>query len=421
VIELLLLAPGMLGLLLMKGFFSGSEIALVSADKLKLRTAADRGDRRARLVLRLFRNPESLLATTLIGTNIATMTLSVLAAATMIELVGRGGDLLATLVFAPIMLIFGEIVPKSIFQQRADSIAPRIAGPLALIRGLLMPLAYGFGWVGRRVSQRLGPQASVQSPYVTRQRLRLMLESAERAAEAPSLDRDRIRRAIRLSDMTAGEAMIPLAQVVGAPASHSVAELRAVGRASGHRRIPLYEGNISNIVSIAAWTVWDEAAPDFEQRGVDELTAPPHFASIIQRLDELLPVLLSRPDRMVVAVDEFGTATGVVTLEDLMTILLGDVARGAHFGPQAEAGEIPIEDAGDEVFIFDARARLAEVGELLDVELPAREFHTLGGLLTSRLRRIPAVGDSLVESGQKFTVLEATSRAATRVRVEPAS
>ncbi len=248
-----------------------------------------------------------------------------------------------------------------------------------------------------------------------------MLESAERALETPSLDRDRIRRAIRLSDMTAGEAMIPLAQVVGAPASHSVAELREIGRASGHRRIPLYEGNISNIVSIAAWTVWDEADPDFEQRSVEELTAPPHFASIIQRLDELLPVLLSRPDRTVVAVDEFGTATGLVTLEDLMTILLGDVARGAHLGPQAEPGVIPIEQDGTDVFVFDARAPLAEVGELLDVELPAREFHTVGGLLTSRLRRIPAVGDSLVESGQRFTVLEATSRAATRVRVEPAS
>jgi CBS domain containing-hemolysin-like protein len=256
---------------------------------------------------------------------------------------------------------------------------------------------------------------------VTRQRLRLMLESAERASEMPNLDRERIQRAIRLSDMTAGEAMIPLAQVVGAPASHSVADLCAIRRETGYRRIPLYEGNISNIVSIAAWTVWDESAPDFEQRSIEALTAPPHFASIIQRLDELLPVLLTRADRMVVAVDEFGTATGIVTLEDLMTILLGDVARGAHLGPQGEAGEIPIEHDGDNVFVFDARARLAEVGELLDVELPAREFHTVGGLLTSRLRHIPAVGDSLVESGQRFTVLEATSRAATRVRVEPAS
>lgn len=420
-IEFLLLAPGMLGLLLIKGFFSGAEIALVSADKLKLRTAADRGDAGSRLVLQLFRNPESLLATTLIGTNIATMTLSVLAAATMIEIVGRGGDLYATLFFAPIMLIFGEIVPKSIFQQRADTIAPRIARPLTLIRGVLMPLALGFGWVGRRIALRLGPEATARSPYVTRQRLRLMLESADRKAETPSLDRDRIRRAIRLSDMTAGEAMIPLAQVVGAPVSHSLAELHALGRSSGFRRIPLYEGNISNIVGIAAWTVWDEAAPDFEQRSIEELTAPPVFASTIQRLDELLPVLLSRPDRMIVAVDEFGTATGLVTLEDLMAILLGDVARGAHLGPQGEAGGIPLEHEGGDVYVFDARARLAEVGELLDVELPAREFHTLGGLLTSRLRRIPVVGDWLVESGQKFTVVEATSRAAIRVRVEPAS
>ncbi len=417
--ENIVFIPMMIALLLAKGFFSGSEIALVSSDKLKLRSKADQGNKGAGIVLNLFRKPESLLATTLIGTNVCTMTLAVLGTAKMIEFLGSGADIYATLLLTPVMLILGEIVPKSVFQQRADTVAPAVARPLAVLKALLTPVVLSLGWFGRKIALRLGPKGAVTSPFVTRRRLRLMLESAERIAEPQILDRDRIQRAIQLSDMTVGEAMIPLAKVVGASSSGTMAELAATSRESGHRRIPLFEGNISNIVSIASWTIWDELDPDFAQRSPAELAHPAYFASSIQRLDELLPVLLSRPDHMAVAVDEFGTATGIVTVEDLMTILLGSVARRSHsqLGKPAEESAAEKHD-DDQALLLDAGTPLAEMGELLDIDLPTREFHTLGGLLTSRLRRIPTVGDTLEEAGYRFTVVAATSRAPTRIKVE---
>lgn len=416
--ENLIFLPVMIVLLLAKGFFSGSEIALVSSDKLKLRSRADRGDKGARTVLKLFRKPESLLATTLIGTNVCTMTLAVLGTALMIDVLGPGGDLYATLLLTPIMLILGEIVPKSVFQQRADTIAPAVARPLSLLKVLLTPIVLSLGWFGRRIAQRLGPKGAVTSPFVTRRRLRLMLESAERLAEPQILDRDRIQRAIQLSDMTVGEAMIPLAKVIGAPSSATMADLAALGHEKGHRRIPLYDGNISNIVAIASWTIWDEFDAQFADRNPAEFTNAPHFASSIQRLDELLPVLLSRADHMAVAVDEFGTAIGIVTVEDLTAILLGNVARRSHARTDTGAEESTAEEAGDDALLLDAGTPLAEIGELLDIDLPTREFHTVGGLLTSRLRRIPTIGDTIEEGGYRFTVVDATSRAASRIRVE---
>ena len=416
--ESLLLLLFMIALLLCKGFFSGSEIALVSADKLKLRSRADHGDRGARTVLKLFEKPESLLATTLIGTNVCTMTLAVLGTALMIGLSGPGGDFYATLVLTPIMLIFGEIVPKSVFQQRADTVAPAVAPALALLKGLLMPVVLGFGWIGRKIAQRLGPKGVVASPFVTRRRLRLMLENADRVSEPQIVDRERIQRAIQLSDMTVGEAMIPLARVVGAPSAIKMADLAALARETGHRRIPLYDGNISNIGAIASWTIWDEIEPDFSSRSPADFTIPAHFAATIQRLDELLSVLLSRTDHMAVAVDEFGTAVGIVTVEDLMTILLGKVVRGVHPRHDGRRKTPSVTPAEGGVLLMDAGTPLAEIGELLDIGLPTREFHTVGGLLTSRLRRIPAVGDTLEEAGYRFTVVEATSRAPVRIRVE---
>ncbi|MDA1370329.1 MAG: hemolysin family protein [Proteobacteria bacterium] len=411
--------PIMLLLLLAQGFFSGSEIALVSSDKLKLQSRAERGDRRAKLVLKLFRNPESLLATTLIGTNISTMTLTVLGTVTMIEAFGAGGDLYAILLLTPIMLIFGEIVPKSVYQQHADTIASRVAFPLSVIRIVLLPLTLGFAWTGKRIARLVGPAAVVPGAFVTRQRLRLMLESADRAAELPVLDRDRIQRAVRLSDMTVGEAMIPLAKVIGAPDGISMKKLARTGSEAGHRRIPLFEENISNITKVAFWTIWDELAPGFTAQKVTKFTITPHFASSIQRLDDLMPFLLSRADHMAVVVDEFGSCTGIVTAEDLMAILLGSVARGIELGPRAPEKPVHIERLQGDAILVDATTRLAEAEEILDVEMPTREFHTLGGFLTSRLQRIPQINDSVDEYGYRFIVIEANSRTALKIMITP--
>ncbi|MFM1895923.1 MAG: hypothetical protein RLZZ385_997 [Pseudomonadota bacterium] len=417
--DLTIMVPLLAALLLIKGFFSGSEIALVSCDKLKLKSRAERGDKSAALVLKLFDKPETMLATTLIGTNIASMTLTVLGTAMMLELVGNGGDIYTVLILTPLMLILGEIVPKSVYQQHADTLAPRLAPLLAVIRLLLQPVSLVFGWLARRIADAVAPKAEGISPFLTRQRLRLMLESADRAAELPVLDRNRIQRALRLADMTVGEAMVPLVEVVGAPYNVTLRKLSMLGRKSGHRRIPLYRDNISNIVGIASWTIWDEMTPGFTKHKLKEFVLQPYYASAIQRLDDLLPVLLSRSDRMVVVVDEFGTATGIVTIEDVMEILLGEAARGLHLG--AHGWELPRqpEHLEGNVLLLDARSRLVEVAELLDVDLPSREFHSLGGLLTGRLRRIPRQDDSLEEFGYRFTVVEATQRAPIRVRVEP--
>ncbi|MEQ8313220.1 MAG: hemolysin family protein [Gammaproteobacteria bacterium] len=416
---LVALFPVMIALLLIKGFFSGSEIALVSCDKLKLKTESLRGNRKASLVLKLMKTPETLLTTTLIGTNVSTMTLTVIATATAIQLLGPGGDLVAILLLSPIMLIFGEIVPKSVFQQMAEKISLAVIRPLAFVRLLVYPFVLLFGWTARHLAVRFRPGGGqVVSPYATRQRLRLMLERSD-LPDLPGLDRNRLRRAILFSDMTVGEAMIPLAQVVGAPDSISMKELLQLAKKAGHRRIPLYEGNLSNIVAISNWSVWQEFAADFEDSDSSEHTAKAYFVSTMQKLDEILPVLTARKDQMAVAVDEFGTAAGIVTMEDLMALLYGNVAQRFHHGP--EETDQPTSDGEDDggKFFLEGRTRLAEASELLDIDLPSREFHSVAGLLTSRLRRIPVVGDSLEEADYRFTVIEANERTATLIQVEP--
>lgn len=142
--ELLFILLGMVVLLLMKGFFSGSEIALVNSDKIKLHHRANQGHKGAKLVLKLFRTPDVLLGTTLVGTNISTVSLTTIGTMMMISHFGENGDLIAFLVFTPLFLIFGEIVPKSVYQQKSDVISPIIVYPLKLFSILFAPVIFVF-------------------------------------------------------------------------------------------------------------------------------------------------------------------------------------------------------------------------------------------------------------------------------------
>ena len=414
---LFVFVPLMVSLLIAKGFFSGSELALVSSDKLKLKTKAARGNKKAALLLKLYEHPESLLTTTLIGTNVCTMTLTVLGTATMIQLFGPGADIIAVLFLTPIMLIFGEIVPKSVFQQKADTIALQIIKPLSLFRALVLPIVIVFSWAAKTIAQKFGPAGVIVSPYATRHRLRTMLSSADKPTDV-TVDRHRIMQAILLSDMTVGDIMVPLAQVVGAESTVSANEVLALGRTSRHRRIPVYEGNLSNITAIANWTIWEELDSKIAKRPLAQLCIAPYFVSTLNKIDELLSIILSRRDHMAVAVDEFGTAVGIISLEDIMRVLLGDVAEQLNLTHRKPGSSSPIQTIGEDKYVLDGHTRLAVLEELLDIELPTREFHSVGGLLTSSLRKIPVVGDSVEVSGFRFTVLEATQRTATKIGVE---
>ena len=149
----MLAIPAMLVLLLLEGFFSGSEIALVHADKLRLRARASKGNRGAQLALRLFERPEVLLTTTLIGTNIAVVTLTTLGTLLMMRAFGELGELYAFLLFTPLLLVFGEIVPKSVYQQKADELAPVVVYPLRLFTLLFYPAVLVFSLVARTAAR----------------------------------------------------------------------------------------------------------------------------------------------------------------------------------------------------------------------------------------------------------------------------
>ena len=418
--DLLLILLVMVLLLLLKGFFSGSEIALVNADKFKMHHKANQGHKGAKLVLKLFETPDVLLGTTLVGTNIATIVLTILGTMLMIRTYGQFGDLYAVLVFTPLFLVLGEIVPKSVYQQKSNEIAPVIVYPLRVFSVVFYPLVFVFSRIARLCARLVGGGKAEQTVFITREQMRMVVDMADRGANVDVFDRVRIKRVIRFAETSVGEAMIPVTEITAIDRNRDTRSAITLVRRRGYNRLPVYSQNISNIVDIVTLTTWDLMDPELPDRPLEELMKPAHYVSPYQTIDQLLPVLRNRDDHMAIVVNEFGSAIGMITMEDILEEVVGEIDVGYDFEEYLPRRKRVFEMLEEEVYLMDARLPISEVNEVLGTSLPAVESHTIGGLMMARLRHIPAEGESIVEAGFRFTVKEATDRAVVKLRVEPA-
>ena len=416
--DILLTMLAMVILLLLKGFFSGSEIALVNSDKIRLHHKAGQGHNGAKLILKMFKTPDVILGTTLVGTNISTVVLVTLGTLLMIRYFGEQGDLYAFLVYTPVFLILGEIVPKSVYQQKSNILAPIIIYPLRVFSLAFAPIIFVFSRIARLAARLFGSGKSDQSVFITRELVRSVVEMAERGSNVDAFDRGRIKRVIRFAETTVGEAMIPVAEMTAVNRNQSTAEAISLVRRRGYNRLPVYDGNISNIFGLVTLTTWDLLDRKLSSRPLSELIKPAQYVTANQTIDQLLPLLRRRKDHMAIVVDEFGSAIGMITMEDILEEVVGEIDVGLDFEEYLPRRKRKFERLNKGVFLMDSRFPISEANEVLGTSLPATESHTIGGLVMARLRHIPQKGEFIEEAGCRFTVEQATERSVVRLRVE---
>jgi CBS domain containing-hemolysin-like protein len=419
-LEIAGILTAMFALLLLQGFFSGSEIALVNADRLHLRHLAGLGRRGARLVLRMLRHPESLLGTTLVGTNISLVAFTTLGTLLLSRLLDGYGDVAALLLLTPVTLVFGEIVPKSVYQQNADALAPRIIYPLRLFRVMFYPLVLVFATLARLAVRVVGVTPPRQGMFTTREQVRMVLETAEQAANVDVFDRERLLRTVRFATTTVGEVMIPIGEVIMVSHRDTTEEAIDLARSHGNFRLPVYQDEPGRIRGALSLDIWDLLDPQLRERSLEELCKPVLFVVVDQLVDETVSELQARDDRMAIVVDEFGSAVGMLTLEDILEQVVGEVAQLEHrivAHPISRRARIERLDRGR--YRIDGRAPLNDVVEALGLLLPESAATTIGGLIIGRLRRLPREGDSIDLPGYRLTVEKMTDRAVRSVLVEP--
>ncbi len=405
-------------LLLLKGFFSGSEIALVNSDKVKLTARANQGDRGSKEVLELFKTPDVMLGTTLVGTNIATVALTTIVTLLFVGAFGDKGEFIAFLIFTPILLILGEIVPKSIFQQKSDQVAPLAIFPLKIFSFIFYPIIFVFSRIARFLARLMGSGKVEQNFFMTREQIRSVVEMTERTSSVDAFDRGRIRRVIRFGDTTVGEAMIPIAEVTTINQNRGILRAIATVRRKGFNRLPVYKGNMSNIIGIATLTTWDLMNRETADKKLEEFVRPAQYVLQFQTIDELLPILRQREDHMAIVVDEFGSAIGIITMEDIVEEVVGDIDVGYDFEEYLPRRKREIERLDDDAYLVDSRLSVSELNELLEISLNTKAAHTIGGLVMTQLGHIPEMGESMTEQGYRFSVDDRTDRAILRLKVE---
>jgi CBS domain containing-hemolysin-like protein len=416
----LLILVVMVPLMLLQGFFSGSEIALVNADKFKMKHLASNGHRGARLFMKMFQRPEVILGTTLVGTNISIVTLSTLGTLLMIRWFGDYGDVLAFLLFTPLFLVFGEVVPKSVYQQKANVLAPIVIFPLRLFSVLFYPVVFIFSRFARLAARLVGVKASHSSLFITREQVRMILEDAEQMANVDVFDRDRLIRAVRFAETTVAEVMIPIAEVTMLSHRQSTAEAISVAHKHGYFRLPVYEDEPGDILGVVVLGIWELMDPQLKTKTLEELIMPVWYVVENQPVDEILDRLQQRDDHMAIVVDEFGSARGIITLEDVLERVIGEVINiGYSFEAYVPRRKGKIEKLGKDRYRIEGRVLISDVANATGITLTDTSMHTMGGVLMSELRHLPQPGESVEIAGYRFVVETVTDKGIDSIIAEP--
>jgi putative hemolysin len=276
-----------------------------------------------------------------------------------------------------------------------------------------------FSRIARFAARLVGGGKTTQPFFITREQLRTVVDTAEHEAAMGAFGRGRIRRVIRFAETTVAEAMIPIAEATVIGRNETTRAAVDLVRRHGYNRLPVYQNSTSNITGIVTLTTWDLMDGLLLDKPLDSLIKPALYVSALQTIDQLLPLLRQRADHMAIVVDEFGTAVGMITMEDIVEEVVGEIDVGYNFEEYLPRRKRIHERLAEEVYLMDSRTPISEANEILSIMLPTTEFHTVGGLVLARLRHIPREGEFIVENGYRFTVVEANDRASVKLRVEP--
>lgn len=393
--------------LFLEGFFSGSELALVVADRLRLKNRADQGDVKSKLTLKMIGNPGRLFSTTLLGTNVCVVTASTVLTYYIISNFGDEYSAFA-LLLSPVVLIFGEVLPKSIYQHHADVLARRVGTLLFWISYILFPLTWLLSGFTKLLLGGVEYAASSE-PRISRDELALMLSSREaKDSDMPPEERKMIKRVLNLSDAEVENIMIPIVEVEMLPVGADTDAALSVFDLKGFSRLPLFEHRSHNIVGII-----DAADCIFasERKNLKDIMKGVIYVPETMPIYELYETLQEAREEVAVVVDEYGGATGLVTLEDILEEVVGEIRD------EYELGEQHFRILSDGKFLVSGRMEVEEANEKLKLGVPEGDYETVAGYVLELFGYIPESGESITTGNWRYTIKNATDRAVVEIEV----
>jgi putative hemolysin len=392
--------------LLLSAFFSTSETAFVSLQRIRLQHLVNTKVRGAKQVARMMEKPERLLSTILLGNNFVNTAAAALATFLAISVWGEQGILIATIVVTIVLLIFCETTPKTIATRHAEGLSLALARPIEAISWLLTPFVVALSWIASGFSKLFGGMP-VPKSLATEEEIRTMISVGHKEGTVEEEEAEMLHKVFEFGNRPVSEVMVPRTEVVWVEKGTKLADFLNLYAQSPLSRFPVYEDNRDNVVGILSVKdiVMAQAKGTISDDGViDDLIRPAYFAPETKRISELFAEMRDKNYRMTVVVDEFGGTAGVVSLSRLMEEIVGPV------GDELAAIEKEYETINEYTFQIDGGMRIEQANEEMGLELPTGDYETVAGFVLHLLGHIPKQSEQLKYKGLRIVITEMRGR-----------
>ena len=401
-------------LLVGSGFFSASETALMSLSRIKIRHMEEDGVRGAKLVGSLLEDSNRLLTSILIGNNIVNIAATSITTSLFTTTLGLGaeGVAAATALMTVLVLIFGEITPKTISANTPEKVSLMVAKPIKLFMIILKPVVGIFNIITKIIFKLLGVDDNGVRPFITEEELKTMVNVSHEEGLLEIEEREIINNVFEFGDMQAKEAMVQRLDIVAIDMEDSYEEIIELFKTEKLSRMPVYEETIDDIIGILNIKdiifLSDEEVDDFD---IKKYIRDPFFTYEFKKITQLLEEMKKDKSQMAIVVDEYGGTAGLITIEDLVEVIVGDIED------EYDEEEDEIQVITSKEFLVEGSTKISEVNEVLNINLESEEFDSIGGYIIGYIKHIPEENEIIEVDRVKFNIESVDKNRIKKIRI----
>ena len=405
----------LIALLVLSALFSSSETALTTVNRIRIRTLAGQGDKRAMTLLAVLQNPEKMLSVILIGNNVVNLYASSLATTVTLSLFGSKLVGVATGILTLAVLVFGEVAPKTMASRNAEQIALRAAGPVKCLMWLFTPLVFVVNNLARLVMKLFGADRPGKRELMTAEELRTIVQVGHEDGVIENSEQKMIDNVFDFGDRSARDIMIPRIDMTCIDVEAGYDELMEVVREEKYTRIPVYKESADTIVGILNIKDLLFRAQDKPFR-IAELMRKPLFTYEQKKTSELMVEMRKNYTNLAIVLDEYGVTAGMVTMEDILEEIVGEI-RDEYDRDEEKS----IRRIAPNTYLIEGNVKIDDVNEVLQLHLASEDYESIGGYVLEQLEHFPKEGECVTKGGISFTVtrMEQTRIAEVKLSLAP--
>lgn len=386
-------------LIVLSSFFSASETALTSLSKIRIRQMLEEGVRGADVISRLVENPGKMLSAILVGNNVVNIGASALATSIAISQFGESGVGIATGIMTIIVLIFGEITPKTLASRDPEKVSIMVSKFIYFITIILSPVVIVFTQITSGILRIFGGKIDTEKPFITEEELKTMLDVSHEEGVLEVEERKMIDNVFEFGDSQVKDVMVPRTDMVAIDIDSTYDEIMKTFKVEQFSRIPVYQDSVDNIIGIIHIKnlVFVDDSKNFN---IYDIIREPYFTYEYKKTTELFEEMRKDRVALTIVLDEYGGTAGLVSMEDLVEEIVGEIED------EYDEDDTDIQVIKEDEYIIDGSTKIDLVNEMIGTDIESEDFDSIGGFVIGELGRLPQEGDMLEHENTKFIIEE---------------